>query len=63
MFSAPLKVHAAFSQLHLQQLLAAIPALFPTPALSPPPSPPPPIKHSLLLGLKELCSSRIIKCL
>lgn len=34
MLSLALKVHATFSQMHFQQLLAAIPVLFPTLALS-----------------------------
>lgn len=38
MLSSPLKVHPTFSQMHLQQLLAAIPALFPTQTLSTPPN-------------------------
>lgn len=37
MLSSALKVHATFSEMHFQRLLAAIPVLFPTPALSSPP--------------------------
>lgn len=56
------KCLATFSKLHFQQLVPAFLTLFTTPTLF---LPPPPLQKNIVLslGLKEHCSSRIIKCL
>lgn len=60
-----LKCSPAFSKLYSYQLVTSFLAPFATPTLHPtlPPSSNKPIKPVLWLGLKEQCSSRIIKCL